>query len=57
METTLLVIAVICAIACLVIGVELVRLRSTRLANVLMVLCGAAAVAASVLVSFGEKYG
>lgn len=50
METTFLFVAVICAIACLVIGVEIVRLRSKRLAGALFVLSGAAAVAASLMV-------
>jgi len=50
METTLLFVAAICAIACLVIGVEVVRLRSKRLEGALFVLSGAAAVAASVMV-------
>jgi hypothetical protein len=50
METTLLLVAVICAIACLVIGVEIVRLRSKRLERALFVLSGAAAVAASLMV-------
>jgi acid phosphatase family membrane protein YuiD len=50
METTLLLVAVICAIACLVIGVEIVRLRSKRLEGALFVASGAAAVAASLMV-------
>jgi len=50
METTLLFVAAICAIACLVIGVEVVRLRSERLERALFVLSGAAAVAASLVV-------
>jgi hypothetical protein len=50
METTLLLVAVICAVACLVIGVEIVRLRSKRLEGTLFVLSGAAAVTASLMV-------
>jgi hypothetical protein len=50
METTLLLVAMICAIACLVIGVDFVRLRSKRLEGALFVVSGAAAVAASLMV-------
>jgi hypothetical protein len=50
METTLLLLAVICAVACVVLGVEIVRLRSKRLEGALFVLSGAAAVAASLAV-------
>ncbi len=50
METTLLFIAAACALACLVIGVEIVGLRSKRLERALFLLSGSAAVAASLLV-------
>jgi hypothetical protein len=58
METTLILVAAMCAITCLVLGVDLVRLRSARLANVLFVVTGGAAVAASLLgYSFAGAWG
>jgi len=50
METIFVLVAAACAIACLLLGVDIVEMRSRRIANFLLVASGTAAVAASVVV-------